>query len=237
MRKIGIIGGTSWESTAIYYRRINQMVRERLGRNNSARLLIESVNLEPIHELQEVGAWDELGADFGRIGQRLVVAGAEALMIGSNTMHRVFEAVASAVNVPVLHLGDATGAAVRADGLSCVGFLGTRFTMTQPYMRNRIAEASGATVLTPPAVQQGEIHRVIFEELCQGVISPASKDFYLGVCAELLRSGAEGIILGCTEIGLLIGPEDFDVPVFDTAELHARMAVEFALSSPEEAEL
>ncbi|MFI9328734.1 aspartate/glutamate racemase family protein [Kitasatospora sp. NPDC052868] len=229
MKTLGLIGGMSWESTAEYYRTLNQLTRERLGGLHSARLVLYSVDFADIERLQAEGRWAEAGAILADAARALEAAGAELLLICTNTMHRVADQVEAAASVPLLHLADATAAAVRAAGLRKVGLLGTAFTMEQDFYRGRL-EASGLTVLTPDADGRALVHRVIYQELCLGVVREESRSGYRRVIEELVAAGAEGVILGCTEIELLVGTEDSAVPLFPTARLHAEAAVEAALA-------
>ncbi|MFG3052323.1 aspartate/glutamate racemase family protein [Kitasatospora sp. NPDC048239] len=229
MKTLGLIGGMSWESTAEYYRTLNQLTRERLGGLHSARLVLYSVDFADIERLQAEGRWAEAGAVLADAARSLEAAGAELLLICTNTMHRVADQVEAAVSVPLLHLADATAAAVRTAGLRRVGLLGTAFTMEQDFHRGRL-EASGLTVLTPDADGRALVHRVIYQELCLGVVREESRSEYRRVIGELVAAGAEGVILGCTEIELLVGAEDSSVPLFPTARLHAEAAVEAALA-------
>ncbi|MEU6122864.1 aspartate/glutamate racemase family protein [Streptomyces sp. NPDC047123] len=229
MRTIGLIGGMSWESSAEYYRLVNTFVRERLGGLHSARCVLYSVDFAEIERLQVAGEWERAGDVLAGAARGLEAAGAELVLICTNTMHKVAAQVADAVSVPLLHLGDATAGAVRAAGVRRVGLLGTAFTMEQDFYRDRLA-GHGLDVLVPDAAGRAVVHRVIYEELCLGVVREASRDAYRDVIGELVRRGAEGVILGCTEIELLIGQEHSPVPVFPTTRLHARAAVEAALA-------
>ncbi|MFF3645781.1 aspartate/glutamate racemase family protein [Streptomyces sp. NPDC002564] len=229
MRTIGLIGGMSWESSAEYYRLVNTFVRERLGGLHSARCVLYSVDFAEIERLQVAGEWERAGDVLAGAARGLEAAGAELVLICTNTMHKVAAQVADAVSVPLLHLGDATAGAVRAAGVRRVGLLGTAFTMEQDFYRDRLT-GHGLDVLVPDAAGRAVVHRVIYEELCLGVVREASRDAYRDVIGELVRRGAEGVILGCTEIELLIGQEHSPVPVFPTTRLHARAAVEAALA-------
>jgi len=228
MKLLGLIGGMSFESTLPYYREINQRMARRLGGLHSARLLLYSVDFDGIAAMQREGRWDDAGAELARIGRLLQDAGAEGLVLCTNTMHKVAPAIEAAVSVPLLHIGDATARAIRAAGLSRVGLLGTRFTMEQDFYRARLA-AHGIDALIPDESQRDDVHRIIYEELCQGRIEAASREVYRDVMAALVARGAQGVILGCTEIGLLVGAGDASVPLFDTTALHAEAAVDFAL--------
>ncbi|MET9463765.1 aspartate/glutamate racemase family protein [Streptomyces sp. NPDC006544] len=229
MKTIGLIGGMSWESTAEYYRILNERTRERLGGLHSARCLLYSVNFAEIEQLQVQGRWAEAGEVLAAAARSLESAGADLLLICTNTMHKVADSVEAAVSVPLLHLADTTVAAVRTAGLRRVGLLGTAFTMEQEFYRGRLA-AGGLDVLVPDSEGRALVHRVIYEELCLGVVRDGSRAAYRRVVEDLVAAGAEGIVLGCTEIELLIGPEDSPVPVFPTARLHAEAAVDAALA-------
>ncbi|MDQ0843200.1 aspartate/glutamate racemase family protein [Streptomyces sp. V1I6] len=229
MRTIGLIGGMSWESSAEYYRLLNELVRDRLGGLHSARCVLHSVDFAEIEELQTAGEWERAGEILAAAARGLEAAGADLLLICTNTMHKVAGQVEAAVRVPLLHLADATADAVRARGLTRVGLLGTAFTMEQDFYRERLA-GHGLEVLTPDAEGRALVHRVIYDELCLGVVRDESRARYQKVIGELVDAGAEGVVLGCTEIELLIGPGDSPVPVFPTTRLHALAAVEAALA-------
>ncbi|WP_405020241.1 aspartate/glutamate racemase family protein [Kitasatospora sp. NBC_00070] len=228
MKVIGLIGGMSWESSAEYYRLLNELTRERLGGLHSARCVLWSVDFAEIERLQAAGDWDRAGAVLADAARALQAAGAELLLICTNTMHKVADQVAAAVDVPLLHLADTTALAVRSAGLTRVGLLGTAFTMEQSFYRDRLA-SHGLDVLTPDTPGRALVHRVIYQELCLGVIREESRAAYRSVIADLVARGAEGIVLGCTEIELLISPADSPVPVFATTRLHAEAAVAAAL--------
>jgi amino-acid racemase len=230
LRVIGMLGGMSWESSAEYYRLANELVRERLGGLHSARLVLASVDFAEIEQLQVTGRWEQAGELLADAARAVEAAGAELLLLCSNTMHKVAEQVQDAVSIPLLHLADATAAAVLRAGLTTVALLGTAFTMEQDFYRDRLA-SHGLTVLVPPAEDRAEVHRVIYEELCLGEVREASRQAYRKVIARLVQAGAEGVILGCTEIELLIGPEDSPVPVFPTTRLHVAAAVGQALAA------
>lgn len=229
MRTLGLIGGMSWESTLPYYRIVNERVRERLGGLHSAKLVLHSVDFAEIEALQHAGDWDAAGAQLAAAARGLRLAGAEAIVVCTNTMHLVALAIEAAVDIPLLHIADATAQRIRAAGLTRVALLGTRFTMEQAFYRERI-EAAGIAVLTPDAAQRERVHRVIYDELCLGRIIDASRDDYRAVMADLVARGAQGVILGCTEIGLLVGATDASVPLFDTARIHAEAAADWALA-------
>ncbi|MGN2253601.1 aspartate/glutamate racemase family protein [Frateuria sp. GZRe12] len=229
MRTIGLIGGMSWESTVEYYRLINRGVRDRLGPLHSARLLLDSLDFSVIAACQRAGDWDGAGALLAHSARRLQAGGAECLLIGANTMHIVADVVAAATPLPLLHIVDATGGAIRAQGLDSVLLLGTAFTMEQAFFRDRMQRDHGVRCLVPGPAERAELHRVIYEELCAGQFRPQARAYLLRLIADGVRAGARGAILGCTELGLLLGDADAGVPVFDTAALHAAAAVGFAL--------
>lgn len=230
MRTIGVIGGMSWESTLPYYRQINETVRERLGGLHSARLVLYSVDFHEVERLQHSGNWVAAGQLLANAAQALQRAGADFLILATNTMHTVAEAIESAVQIPLLHIVEPTAAAIQAAGLQRVGLLGTRFTMEQDFYRQRLQQRHGIEVLIPNAEQRQQVHHVIYKELCLGLIEDQSRRVYRQVIADLVAQGAQAVILGCTEIGLLVGPQDASVPLFDTAHLHARAAAEQALT-------
>ncbi|MGW7079668.1 aspartate/glutamate racemase family protein [Streptomyces sp. NPDC054866] len=231
MKTIGLIGGMSWESSAEYYRLLNELVRERLGGLHSARCVLYSVDFAEIEELQVAGEWEQAGEVLARAAKGVEAAGAGLVLICTNTMHKVAEQVQEALSVPLLHLADATADAVLRGGVRRVGLLGTAFTMEQDFYRERLA-ARGLDVLIPDAEGRALVHRVIYEELCLGVVREESRAGYQRVIGDLVREGAEGVILGCTEIELLVGQEHSPVPVFPTTRLHAEAAVAAALSAP-----
>jgi aspartate racemase len=228
MRRIGLIGGMSWESTAVYYRLLNELVRDRLGGLHSAECVLYSVDFAEIHAMQVSGAWDVAADRLSSAARVLETAGVDMVLICTNTMHKVADAVEASVSVPLLHLADTTAEAVRAAGLRTVGLLGTSFTMEQDFYRDRVA-AHGLEVLVPEAEDRALVHRVIFDELCLGVVQDASREAYREVIKRLMDRGAEGVILGCTEIELLISQNDSPMPVFPTTRLHAEAAVRLAL--------
>jgi aspartate racemase len=225
MKVIGLIGGMSAESTALYYQLINRMVRERLGGLHSARLVLWSVDFAPIAQMQADGDWDQAGQVLADAARALEGAGAQAILIGANTMHMVAPAVQAAVGIPVLHIADATADAVKAAGGSRPLLLATRFTMEMPFYRDRLS-AQGVDALVPDDADRNRLHAIIYDELCQGVISAVSK---AEVLAMIAKAGADAVIFGCTEIGLLLSPSDLDIPVIDTAVVHAQAGVDFAL--------
>jgi aspartate racemase len=230
MKTIGLIGGMSWESTAEYYRLLNEHVRTRLGGHHSAPLVLWSVDFAEIEAMQAGARWDEAGDALAEAARRLEHAGAEVLGLCTNTMHKVADAIISAVDIPFVHLGDVTADAVRGAGISTVGLLGTAFTMDQPFHRERL-ESHGLHVLVPDEADRAEVHRVIYDELVHGVVDDSSRQRYREVIGRLVAAGAEGVVLGCTEIELLVGPGDSPVPTFATTALHARALVDAALST------
>lgn len=230
MKTIGIIGGMSWESSAQYYAIINRAVRDRMGPMRSAKILMHSLDFAPLAALQKAGEWDELAEIMVDSAQALEAGGADCVLIATNTMHKLADDVEAACDLPLIHIADTTADAVCAEGITRVALLGTAFTMEQPFYRERLEEHHGLDVIVPEAEDRAEIHRVIYEELISGQIFDQSREAYREIIARLVEQGAQGVILGCTEIGLLINQADSDVPVFDTTELHALAAVEFALS-------
>jgi aspartate racemase len=229
MRTIGILGGMSAESTTLYYREMNRLVRERLGGLHSADLLIRSVDFAPIAELQAAGRWDETGRILGEAARRLQGAGAEAIVLATNTMHLNADAIREAISVPFLHIGDATAAALQARGVRRPLLLATRFTMEKAFYRDRLS-AAGLEPLIPDEADRERLHAIIFDELCQGVVRPESIAAGMEMVAKGRAAGADGVIFGCTEVGLLLTPEDIDAPVIDTTLVHCQAAVDFALS-------
>ncbi|SDO63003.1 aspartate racemase [Nakamurella panacisegetis] len=228
-RVIGLLGGMSWESSAQYYRLTNELVRDRLGGLHSARCLLASVDFAEIERLQVAGDWDTAGAVLARVAKALEAGGAEIIVMCTNTMHKVADQIRADLGIPFLHLADTTARAVIAAGMTTVGLLGTAFTMEQDFYRERLA-SHGLSVLIPEAADRAEVHRVIYEELCLGVVREESRQIYREVIERLVAAGAEGVILGCTEIELLVGAEDSPVPVFPTTRLHVEAAVNWSLS-------
>ena len=228
-RVIGMLGGMSWESSAQYHRLANELVREQLGGLHSARVLLASVDFADIERLQADGRWDEAGELLAAAAKGLQAGGAELLLICTNTMHKVADQVQAAIDIPLLHLADATAQAITRAGLGKVGLLGTAFTMEQAFYRDRLA-SHGVTVLVPPTEDRAEVHRIIYEELCLGVLCEESRQLYRNVISRLVAAGAEGVVLGCTEIELLISEADSPVPVFATTRLHVEAAVDAALA-------
>lgn len=228
MKTIGLIGGMSWESSAEYYRLLNEQVKQRLGGLHSAECLMYSVDFEEIERFQSQGKWEEAGEHLADVARLFEKGGAELIVLCTNTMHKVISSIEEAVSVPVLHIADATAKEIEANHLHTVGLLGTKYTMEQEFYKERIAD-SGIEVLIPEAAERDMINQVIFDELCLGEINDSSKVKYQKAIQNLIDRGAEGIILGCTEIGLLIKQEDSEVSLFDTAKIHAVAAVDQAL--------
>ncbi len=234
VRTVGLLGGMSWESSIEYERIINREVRRALGGAHSASLLIRAYDFAEIERRQAEGDWDGAGAVLAADARRLQDAGAELIVLCTNTMHRCAEAIEAAVEVPFLHIADATASAVVEAGLGEVGLLGTRYTMEAAFYRGRL-ESQGLRVMVPDEPDRTLVHEVIYDELVQGVVSAASRSAYLGVIERLVERGARGVIAGCTEIELLVGPADVELPYFPTTALHAQAAARWALAGPEEA--
>jgi len=230
VKTIGLLGGMSWESTVSYYQIINRAVGERLGGLHSAKILLHSVDFAEIERLQHADRWAEAGSLLAEAAMALEGAGADFLLICTNTMHRVAPAIEARVRVPLLHIADPTAEAIKAAGISTVGLLGTRFTMEQDFYRGRLQRKFGLTVHVPEPASRELIHQVIYQELCRGVISEPSRASLQRVVAGLVGMGAEAVILGCTEIGILLRDEDVSIPLFDTTLLHAEAAASFALA-------
>ena len=226
---LGLLGGMSWESTLEYYRLANEETRARLGGLHSAPLLMWSVDFAEMEELQAAGRWEEAGSRLATAAQALEGAGAEILVLCTNTMHKVAPAIEAAVGIPLVHIVDSVADAVATAGMSRVGLLGTRFTMQEPFWAERM-RTHGIEVLVPEAADRDEVHRVIYDELCLGVIRPQSRATFVGIIDRLAAAGAEAVVLGCTEIELLVGPDDTEVRVFPSTALHVRSAVLAALA-------
>ncbi|MGE9761788.1 aspartate/glutamate racemase family protein [Pseudomonas sp. PDM20] len=229
MKTIGLIGGMSWESTIPYYRQINERIKERLGGLHSAKVALYSVDFHEIERLQHAGDWDAAGRVLADAARSLKAAGADFLVLCTNTMHKVAPAIEAAVDIPLLHIADPTAEAIRATGVATVGLLGTRFTMEQAFYKDRLVDRFGLKVLTPNEADRQVVHRIIYEELCLGRIRDESREEYRRIIAALVEQGAEAVILGCTEISLLVGPADASVPLFDTTALHALHAADAAI--------
>lgn len=228
MKTIGLIGGMSWESTVTYYQMINTLVKEALGGFHSAKIILHSVDFHDFEERMSKGDWAGNGAALADAARRLEGAGADFLLICTNTMHKVYDTVRQSVSVPVLHIGDVTAEALRRDTIDVVGLLGTKYTIEQDFLRGRLEE-HGLTVRVPGVTERERINGIIFNELCLGKIEPSSRQYYLDVIDGLAREGCGGVILGCTEIGLLVNTNDTAVPLYDTTAVHAARAAAFAL--------
>lgn len=229
MKTIGLIGGMSWESTVGYYRIINQEVSRRRGGLHSAKILMYSVDFGEIEGLMREGKWEEIAGHVATIAKNLERGGADVILLCTNTVHKVASWIESAIAIPFIHIADATGEKISRKGMKKVGLLGTRYTMEEDFYKKRLAEKFGLSVIIPPNEKRGMVNDVIFNELCHGVINQSSQDQFRGVIRELIARGTEGIILGCTEIPMLIKDEDSAVPLFDTTKIHALRAVDYAL--------
>ena len=235
MKTLGLIGGMSWESTVPYYRIINETVRESLGGHHSAPLVLYSVDFHDIEALQQAGDWEAMGERLGEIARRLEGAGVDVLVLCTNTMHRVAPAIeAAAPDIPLLHIADATAAAAREKDIRRVGLLGTRFTMEGAFYRGRLEDQHDLEVLVPDASGREAVHRTIYDELVHGDVREASRERFQAIIADLDSRGAEAVILGCTEISMLVGPQDADLPLLDTMEVHAQAAARACLRDEEE---
>jgi aspartate racemase len=231
VKRIGLIGGMSWESSSEYYRLLNAEVRERCGGLHSADCLLRSVDFAEIERLQREAQWEEAGIRLANEARALVAGGAQLLVLCTNTMHKVADAIVAAVDVPFIHIADATGEAIRGRRLQTVGLLATAYTMEQDFYVGRLRERHGLTVIVPGTEDRAIVHGVIYNELCVGVVEDSSREHYRRIMRDLAECGAEGILLGCTEIDMLVGPNDSPVPVFDTTRLHVRKAVDLALEA------
>ena len=229
MKTIGLLGGMSWESTVSYYQTINRVVGERIGGLHSAKILLYSVDFHDIERLQHVGRWEEAGELLSNAARTLESASAGFLILCTNTMHRVAPQIEASVSIPLLHIADATAESISSSGLTRVGLLGTRFTMEQDFYRGRLEERHGLEVVVPSECDRESVHRIIYDELCRGQVLESSRSEYRRIMSDLVAADCEGIILGCTEIGLLMQPSDAPVPLFDTAEIHAEKAAVYAL--------
>ncbi len=230
MKTIGLLGGMSWHSSLEYYRLINEMIQKRLGGVHSARCLLYSVEFAEIDALERQDRWDETAPIVVTAAQHLERGGADFIVICSNTTHKAAEQVQAQISIPLLHIADATARHIRASGLQCVGLLGTRFTMEEDFIRGKLEREYGLEVFIPADEDRETVHRVIYDEFCTGLFLEPSRIQYTEIMTRLVESGAEGIILGCTEIGLLVRPEDCSVPLFDTTKIHAAAAVDYALA-------
>lgn len=230
MKTIGLIGGMSWESTVVYYQLLNRMTRERLGGLHSAEILLWSFDFAEIEAQQHAGQWEAAGAALAGAARNLERGGAKCIVICTNTMHKVAEQIREAVRIPLLHIGDATAAAIIASGARKPLLLATRYTMEQDFYKGYLRSRHGIDVVIPDEEERTAVHDIIYDELCQGTISPVSRRRYLDIAERHVQDGADGVIFGCTEVGLLISQADLSVPAFDTTALHARAALDFALS-------
>jgi len=231
MKTIGLLGGMSWESTLVYYRAINEGVKARLGGLHSAKIVLHSVDFEPIERLQHAGDWQGTAEILVNAARSVQAAGADFLLICTNTMHKVAPQIEAAIRVPLLHIADATAVRLQSEGVETVGLLGTAFTMEQTFYKDRLSEKYGLRVLVPNDEDRALVHRVIYEELCLGRVNPGSREQYLRIIDELAGEGADAVILGCTEIGLLVRHTDTPVRLLDTTAIHAEVAVERALAT------
>lgn len=230
MKTVGLLGGMSWESTVGYYQEINRLVNERLGGHHSAKIILHSVDFDEIVQLQHAGDWDAMAEILADAAESLQRAGAQLLVICTNTMHKVAPQIQQRVELPLVHIADATADAIKLSGIKTVGLLGTKFTMEQDFYKGRLEDRHDLTVIVPEQADREIVHRVIYDELCQGKVLDASRDEYRRIVASIVDRGAQGVILGCTEIGLLIGDRTVRVPTFDTTAIHARAAAEYALA-------
>ena len=230
MKTIGLLGGMSWESTELYYRWINQGIKERLGGLHSAKIAMVSVDFQEIEHLQHAGDWDASGEILAKAGQQIEAAGADFLLICTNTMHKVAPQIEAAINIPILHLADATAARIKASGMKTIGLLGTNFTMEQDFYRGRLRDKHGLDVIIPAEADRQIVHRIIYEELVLGTVKDASRQKYLEIMEKMHAQGAEGIIEGCTEIVMLVQQQHTAIPLFDTTAIHAEEAVNKALA-------
>ena len=229
VERIGLLGGMSWESTAVYYRIVNERVRALCGALHSADCIVRSVDFAPVEELQRRGDWEAAGQLLAAEAAQLEAAGCDLLVLCTNTMHKVAGTIEDAVTIPLLHIADTTASAVADAGLTSVGLLATAYTMEEDFYVGRLRDRHGLDVTVPDAADRADVHRIIYQELCMGTVTAASHDRYREIIERLVAAGAEGILYGCTEIDLLVGPEDAPVPVFDTTRLHAERAVDIAL--------
>ncbi len=230
MKTIGLLGGMSWESTASYYKAVNEEVKARLGGLHSAKISMHSVDFHEIEQLQHQGKWDQTAEILSQAAISIEKAGADFILICTNTMHKVAPQIEQQLSIPLLHIADATAEELKKDGITTVGLLGTRFTMEQDFYKGRLTDNHGIEVMVPDEHEQSVVHDVIYKELCLGEINPSSRSAYLAIIEKLHNQGAQAIILGCTEIALLVRPSDTNVPLYDTAQIHAVKGVEWALN-------
>ncbi|WP_233863063.1 aspartate/glutamate racemase family protein [Paraburkholderia adhaesiva] len=230
MKTIGVIGGMSWESSAEYYRLLNRYAKTRLGGHHNARSLMLTVDFADVEEQQRAGTWDALGVQMAEAATQLERGGAQIVLLATNTMHRVCASIEATISIPFLHIADPTGAALKAAGVTRAGLLGTHYTMEQDFYVGRLRSHHGIEAVVPSERDRADVHRIIYEELCHGVVTAQSRNVYQRVIEDLKARGAQAVVLGCTEITLLIGPDDSALPVFDTTALHAQAAVDWALA-------
>ncbi|MCY9516322.1 aspartate/glutamate racemase family protein [Paenibacillus apiarius] len=230
MKTIGLIGGMSWESSLLYYQIINQSVKARLGGHHSAKSLMYSLDFEEIKSLQQLGNWDDAAKMMIEAAQKLQAGGADCIVICTNTMHKMASEVEESASIPLLHIADATANEMVKDGIKKVALLGTAYTMEQNFYKGRLIDKFGLDIMVPNEAERRIVHEIIYQELCLGIINEESKQSYVKIINNLIQQGAEGVILGCTEIGLLISQHNCSIPVYDTTRLHAQCAVDFALS-------
>jgi aspartate racemase len=228
MKTIGMIGGMSWESSQIYYQRANQLVKEKLGGLHSAKVILLSVDFAEIAELQSSGQWEKAGEIMAQAAYSLQLAGADLIILCTNTMHKLSAEIEAKIQIPFLHIADATATAIKTAGLKKIALLGTKFTMEQDFYRGRLVDQHQLEVLTPDEADRNKVHEIIYQELCRGIIKDTSREEYIAIINQLIERGAEGVILGCTEITMLIQQQNVTIPIFDTTELHVRYAVNTA---------
>ena len=231
MKTIGLLGGMSWESTAHYYTLLNEGINRKLGGLHSAEIVMESVNFEPIEQMMRKEKWKQIATLLAQAGKRIEQGGAEFLLLCTNTMHKVAPAIQETISIPLIHIADATARAIEKDQLRVIGLLGTLFTMEENFYRGRLSDTFGLDIIIPEEFERKEVHRIIFEELCHGKILKESKIRYQEIISDMQHRGAEGIIAGCTEIGMLINPKDLNLPFYDTTRIHVERGVEFALGT------
>ena len=230
MKTIGLIGGMSWESTQSYYRMINEGIKQRLGGLHSAKIVMVSIDFDPLEKLQAAGDWQAAGEVIVDAAKRAQAAGADCCLICTNTMHKVVDQVEQAIQIPLIHIADATGEVLLKNNKRKVGLLGTAFTMEQAFYKDRLIDNFGLDVVIPSDKDRATVHRIIYQELCQGIIDNSSKQAYVTIIEKLQQQGAQSVILGCTEIGLLVKQQDVDIELVDTTAIHAQAAVDFALT-------
>ncbi len=228
MKTIGMIGGMSWESSQIYYQRANQLIKEKLGGLHSAKVILLSVDFAEIAALQSTGQWDKAGEIMAQAAYSLQLAGADLIILCTNTMHKLAAEIEAKIQIPFLHIADATAAAIKTAGIKKIALLGTKFTMEQDFYCGRLSKLHQLEVITPEEAGRNRVHDIIYQELCQGIVKESSRQEYIAIINQLIEQGAEGVILGCTEITMLIKQQDVDIPIFDTTELHIRHAIHTA---------